>query len=108
MYSSQIATEGEKHPGGRNLGNSGPFCSPCKARGRERLATRIVGWPPEPFCDACYGGEGTVFEMRGDSVGDPEQRERNREYHRRPVVQKRKKLELRELRKKRRSPASSK
>jgi hypothetical protein len=46
--------------------------------------------------------------MRGDSVGDPEQRERNREYHRRPEVQNRKKLAMRELRKKRRSHASPK
>jgi hypothetical protein len=66
MYSSQIATEGSNHPGGRDLGSPARSnCSPCKARGRERVATRIVGWPPEPFCDACYGGEGTVFEMRG-------------------------------------------
>jgi hypothetical protein len=66
MYSSQIATEGSTHPGGRDLGNPARSnCSPCKARGRERVATRIVGWPPEPFCDACYGGEGTVFELRG-------------------------------------------
>jgi hypothetical protein len=108
MYSSQIATEGSNHPGGRDLGISARYCSPCKARGRERVATRIVGWPPEPFCDACYGGEGTVFELRGDSVGDPEQRERNREYHRRPEVQNRKKLAMRELRKKRRSHTSPK
>jgi hypothetical protein len=66
------------------------------------MATRIIGWPPEPFCDSCFNGEGSMLERRGDSVGDPEHRARNIQYQKRPEVLKRKALLAREYRKRRR------
>jgi hypothetical protein len=47
------------------------------------MATRIIGWPPEPFCDSCFNGEGSMLERRGDSVGDPEKAAYQRKYRER-------------------------
>jgi hypothetical protein len=43
-----------------------------------------------------------MLEMRGDSVGDPQHRQRNIQYQKRPEVLKRKALLAREYRKRRR------
>ena len=31
-------------------------CKPCKDRGRDHVAHRLVGDPPTPMCDSCFKG----------------------------------------------------